>query len=152
MTKEKTILYSKAFVELYEIIKKLNNTQREKIPEDFIEYINNNKDSNYIFNVDCTKGLYEQDCMVETKALLIKIYEKYIAQENEKEFWDKYDKLCFEKREDKKREQCNYDNIFKNDVDRNIIKQETSLIEYKDSLFKRLVKYIKNVFQKQSKA
>ena len=40
MTKEKSLAYKKAYVELYELIKLLTKQEQEKIPNDFIEYIN----------------------------------------------------------------------------------------------------------------
>lgn len=86
MTNEKSILYQKAYVELYELIKILSKTQQSKIPKDFIEYINNNKDNNYTFTIDNSKGILEQEYMTETKALIVKLYEKYLAPEDEKEF------------------------------------------------------------------
>ena len=74
-----------------------------KIPEYFIEYLNSNMDTNYKFSLDTEKGLLEQDYMVETKALIVKLYEKYFAPESEKEFWNEYHKLCFNMIEEQKK-------------------------------------------------
>ena len=103
MTKEKRLLYQKAYVELYEMIKMLSDEERMKIPEYFIEYLNSNMDTNYKFSLDTEKGLLEQDYMVETKALIVKLYEKYYAPESEKEFWNEYHKLCFNMIEEQKK-------------------------------------------------
>lgn len=79
MTKEKTILYKQAYVELYSMLKKLPKEQYDKIPNKFIEHIDNEKDDNYIFKYDNSIPLLEQNYMIETKALIVKLYEKYLA-------------------------------------------------------------------------
>ena len=49
MTREKSIQYKKAYVELNEIFKTLDKEQKDKIPNDFINNISNNMDKNYKF-------------------------------------------------------------------------------------------------------
>ena len=88
MLKEKELNYRKAYVELYEIINVLSKEQKEKIPEGFIKNIKANADSNYYFKYDITKTIFEQNLMVETFALLIEIYERYLAPFEEKEIWE----------------------------------------------------------------
>ena len=39
--------------------------------------------------------------MVETKALLVQLYEKYLSKPEEKEFWNKYNIECMKINEDK---------------------------------------------------
>ena len=150
MTKEKRLLYQKAYVELYEMIKHLSEKKKEKIPEYFIEYLNSNMDTNYKFSIDTEKGLLEQDYMVETKALIVKLYEKYFSPESEKEFWNEYHKLCFSMIEEQKRKNSP-DNIFKQDVvtenqSTEPVPQEQSLVEAKEGFFARFVNRIKEIF------
>ena len=52
--------------------------------------------------------------MVETKALIVKLYEKYFAPESEAEFWKKYHRICFNMIEKEKKKKYNSNNIFKN--------------------------------------
>ena len=59
MTKEKRLLYQKAYVELYEMIKHLSDEEREKIPEYFIEYLYNNMDTNIINLAWILKKVYQ---------------------------------------------------------------------------------------------
>lgn len=94
--------YKKAYLELYEIIKKISLEDKRKIPEDFIEYLKDNMDTNYSFKYDNTKSLLEQNIKVETKALLVKLYENYLAKPEEKNFWNQYNKDCFKIEENKK--------------------------------------------------
>ena len=151
MTKEKRLLYQKAYVELYELIKLLSDEEREKIPEYFIEYLYNNMDTNYKFSLDTEKGLLEQDYMVETKALIVKLYEKYYAPESEKEFWNEYHKLCFNMIEEQKRKNYNDGNIFKQPVSTEIqptkpVPQDQSLVEVKQGFFAKFINKIKEIF------
>ena len=96
MTKEKELIYAKAYVELYELIKLLSKEQRNQIPENFISNIYNKMDKDYLFSIDSSKDLIDQDYMLETKALIVKMYEKYLSGDDEKEFWSKYDKICYD--------------------------------------------------------
>ena len=69
--------YEKAYLELYELIKRLPLKDRIKIPNDFIEFLKDNMNSNYTFEYDESKNLLDQDIMVETKALLVQLYKKF---------------------------------------------------------------------------
>ena len=149
MTKEKRILYSKAYVELYEMIKLLSDEERRKIPDSFVEYIYNNMDKEYTFNIDKTKELLEQEYMVETKALIVKLYERYFATESETEFWNKYHKICFNMIDEEKKKKYNSNDIFKKKeeapIDENIkTKENIQMIEYKEPIFKRIINKILN--------
>ena len=152
MNKEKRLLYQKAYVELYEMIKLLSDEERRKIPEYFIEYIYNNMDTNYNFSIDTEKGLLDQDYMVETKALIVKLYEKYFAPESEKEFWNDYHKLCFNMIEEEKRSKYNSNEIFGKKEEIQIEKKsqesENNLpVEVKkEKFFERIFKLFRKAF------
>lgn len=151
MTKEKRLLYQKAYVELYEMIKHLSDEERGKIPEYIIQYIYNNMDTNYKFSIDNEKGILEQDYMVETKALIVKLYEKFFAPESEKEFWNEYHKLCFNMIEEQKRKNYNDGNIFKQPVSTEIqptepVPQEKALVKVKQGFFAKFIKKVKTIF------
>lgn len=107
MTEEKKLLYRKAYVELYEIIKNLPKEEQDKIPENFINNLCANMDKNYSFEMDKEKELFEQEYKTETKALFVELYEKYLAPENEKCFWKDYDKICLNMIRSKKTENKN---------------------------------------------
>lgn len=155
MTKEKRMLYQKAYVELYELIKLLSEEQQSRIPREFIQYIINNKDNNYYFTIDNSKGLFEQEYMVETKALIVKMYEKYLAPENEKEFWNKYDKICLNMIEEEKREKYDPDTIFqksemetKDNSNNENNSEKLELVEYKESFISKILNMFKKLLNK----
>ena len=160
MTKEKRLQYQKAHVELYEILKGLSNDEKEKIPHAFINNLKEDMDKNYTFLFDKSKTLYEQNLMSETKALLVQIYARYLAPENEKRLWNEYNNICINKIEKKRKEKYNPDDIFKNgsttinnnDISQSI--QENLKEEYnknlpvemqKQNMFQRLLSFIQKL-------
>lgn len=160
MTKEKSIRYKKAYVELYEILNILAKEQKEKIPKNFINNISNNMYKDYKFEFDMSKGIFEQDLMIETEALLVEIYERYLAPDEEKELWQKYDRICLDKIEKKKKEKYSK-NIFDNNKkminpnqDKNIIEKiqrndNIFPIEYKkENIFEKVLNFIKTILKK----
>ena len=154
MTNEKRLQYKKAYVELYEIIKRLSKEEQSKIPNVFMDNLIKSKDTNYFFEFDESKGILEQELMVETQALLVGMYEKYLAPENEKELWEKYDRICLNKIEEKRREQYNPDNIFKKssqepEIEQEIPQENVAIIEYKESILNKIVNIIKKFLKKK---
>lgn len=86
--------YEKSYLELYELIKRIPLRDRKRIPKDFINFLKENMSSDYVFKYDENKTFLEQDIMVETKALLVQLYAKYLSKPEEKEFWDSYRTEC----------------------------------------------------------
>lgn len=162
MTKEKMIQYRKAYTELNEILNVLSPEQKNKIPQIVINNVKNNMDKHYIFHFDLSKGIFEQHLMVETEALLIKIYETYLASEEEKELWNQYDRFCSHKIEEVKKSK--YDiNIFENNKrnenikkisnDKRIIQdnKEKFPIKYKkENIVYKLLLFLKRIFNNKN--
>lgn len=88
-TKEKEMIYSRAYMELYVIISNLTKEMREKIPKNVVENIERKMDKTYDFNIEEGKDIFSIEYMVETKALFLELYTRYIA-EDEEEFWEVY--------------------------------------------------------------
>ncbi len=140
----------------------MSNEQRDKISTNFINNISNNMDKDYKYTFDESKGIFEQNLMVETEALLVEIYERYLAPDIEKEVWQKYDRLCLDKIENEKRKIYNA-NILdeKNTINKQnlVTNNEDSLngrsndnlpVKYKkEKIFDKIIKSIKRVFGKQ---
>lgn len=158
MTKEKELLYKNAYSELNEILKVLSKEQKDKIPSSFIENVRKNMNVNYKFQYDMSKGIFEQDLLLETKALLVEIYEKYLAKEQDKEIWDKYDKFCLNKIENEKREKYNINVFEKNESNENNLndnikidsieedKENLPIIYKKENVIKKIINKIKSFF------
>ena len=147
MTKEKSIRYKKAYTELNEIFKTLDKEQKDKIPKDFINNISNNMDKDYKFEFDSSKGIFEQDLMTETEALLVEIYERYLAPSEEKEMWQKYDRYCLNKIEEEKRKKYNYDIFNKNEnINKEISKINLPVEVKKEKFYEKIINFLKKIF------
>lgn len=155
MTKEKTLQYQKAYVELNEILKSLSEEENSKIPKVFKDNLVKNMDKSYKFELDSSKGIFEQKLMVETETLLVEIYERYLASAEEKEVWEKYDKICLNRIEQNKKEKYNPSNMFINrtieqcqELNQNIT-DETAMVAYRESIFTKIKNWFKAIFSKK---
>ena len=110
--------YSKAFVELNEIIKYFDDNLKNKIPNDLKDAISKSSKNEYKFVYDKNKPLYKQNILPETKALLSILYSDYLCPEKEREKWIEYDKfeqkVSYQKQEEEKAKKYNPNEIFKN--------------------------------------
>lgn len=124
-TKEKEARYSLAYKELYLIISNLTKDMREKIPKNVVENIERKMDKTYDFNIEEGKDIFSIEYMLETKALFLELYTRYIA-EDEEEFWEVYKEKrneLFKKEIEKEYLARKYDN------DNNSIKIEDGIDE-----------------------
>ena len=87
-TKEKEMIYGRAYRELYVIISNLTKEMKEKIPKNVIENISRKMDITYDFRLE-NNDIFNSEYMVETKALFLELYIRYIA-EDEEDFWEVY--------------------------------------------------------------
>ena len=139
-----------AFSEVYEVLHFLDKELIEKIPLSVRKLIEEERDKDYKVILNPNVSLEEQELLVETYNILGVLKLKYwcenefekqkmisIANKNELEY------------ESFIREKYNSDNIF-NRKKENIIKSEnnqTQLIEYKESFFKKILKKIRLFFK-----
>ena len=137
--------------------KVLSKEQKAKIPESFVNYIISNMDKDYIFVYDNSKGIFDQNLMVETESLLVEVYERYLAPEEEKEMWNKYDRFCLNKIDEEKRAKTN--NMFesnKKEKDTTIVKQnkekeENNILPLKyekENFFTKILNFFKRIIKK----
>ena len=87
-TKENEKIYGRAYRELYVIILNLTKEMKEKIPKKVIENISRKMDKTYDFKLE-NNDIFNSEYMVETKALFLELYIRYIA-EDEEDFWEMY--------------------------------------------------------------
>ena len=121
MLEANKLMYRKAYTELNELLKYLPKEQVKKIPRSIRQGIKSQMDVHHVFVVDPYKTLDEQDMLDETKALLVEIFERYLCEEEDRDRWKIYDKFCFDRIEELKREKYNPEDVF---VNRNNEKEE----------------------------
>ena len=99
-------------------------------------------------NLDYSKKLNEMNLKEETRGLLALMYENYWCPEEEKQDLQKKFYENEQKYQEELRQKYNPDNIFTK-KNKNIIEIEdnqTQLIEYKETIFRRILNKIKALF------
>lgn len=146
------ITYNNAFAETLFIIKCLPYNEQNKISKKFINFLKENKNDNYVVNINPSISLQNQQLLEETKELLKEIYMSYFISAEERKRIVQYDKYKDIVEEDLRNKKYNYDNIFKNktvSISTDEKKENSvALIEYKEPLFKRIFDRIKNFLKK----
>lgn len=147
--------YACAYREVIEILKYTNKDDVNKIPSDKILLWRDNMKEDYNFEIDEEKPLSEQNISKEARAILANIFKQYWATDYQKERIETKEKYDVEQIEKEKYAKYNPNDIFKNR------KQETSkdgnisntvaMVEYKESIFKRIIDKIKRIFDRKNR-
>ena len=74
-----------AYAEVYTILQDLEENEYNKIPLEVIKALKNNKNDNYIYELDDEQELKEQPMLAETKAILFNIFRDYLATPEQKQ-------------------------------------------------------------------
>ena len=135
--------------EVYIVLEKLNLIK--ELPQKFIDYIKENKNNEYEFKYEEEKELIDQKISEESKQILTIIYQDFFCTKEEKE---KLNEILI-KNEEKKQKELNekygYEKNFQQpkkipDTSENKFKNE-QLIEYKESIFHKIIRKIKQVLK-----
>ena len=144
--------YNKRLVEVDEILNYLSEEDLLKIPEEVRNTIKENKDKEYFWKYDETKTLKEQDVSRDTIAFLSYLNMEYLLNEKQKEYMKQLHELNEKKLEEAKAEKYSVEDLFKRNKtqqeEQKETEQEMSLVEYKENFFKKLIKRIKKIFNK----
>lgn len=135
---------NKRFVEVYEILKQMSPESVMKIPKDIRNYIRDNRDEEYIWNYDKTKDFKNQNINEDTLVMLAYLNTEYMLDENQKQIMKQIYKVNQQKLEKQKGKKFNSDGLFKKSKN----KEEKEIVEYKESLFMKIKKMFKKLFQK----
>ena len=140
--------YKKRLVEVEEILSYLSIEDYEKIPDEIIYMIEENKDSEYVWNYDETKSLREQNICKDTIAILSYINLKYLLNDAQKHGMEQ----ILIQNEQEFREKYNIEDIFKskqNDTKTMQIEKDTELVEYKEAKwYQKIFMKIINIFRR----
>lgn len=154
--RQMTIVNRRAYTEVLEILKHISQEELNKIPTEIIKFMEDNRDNTYNFTYDVSQSLGEQKVLRETNSIIIYIFKKYFATDVQKEKINNIlmqNELIYQK---KLKEKYNPELLFKKkeykiedekeSIENNM--EEVSLIEYKENIFIKLIKKIKNNFLK----
>lgn len=141
-----------SYVEVLTILGYMETEYQEKIPKKLIDFFERNSAKNYKFDIDLAIPLKEQKLKAKTLSLLAMLNLNYWCKSNEEkqELIKRYSENE-KKYQEELRKRYNPDNIFKkqqekSNIEENVIQNEVALIEYKESIFRRLINKIKSIF------
>lgn len=135
------------YSEVYQVLNFLGNEYIDKLPKSLFNMLEEKRDINYEPKYTEDIPLNKQNIKKETISIIALLHLNYWCKnENEKFELKQIFKNNEDMYENELRKKYNPDNIFKRCNQENAIKNEVSLIEYKESIFKRLINKIKNIF------
>lgn len=143
-----------AYSEIDEFLELLSEEQRNEIPKKLRDFFKEEKDKDYLKNIDANIPIKNQNLKEETLALIAllnlqywckdeneKMRLKAIYSENEKEYqnelYEKYNPNdIFKKKEETRIEKSN------------MPMENTQMVEYRESIFKKIINKIKGIFSR----
>ena len=148
--------YGEAAVEVLDILDNTNKADVDKIPKNFIKFLVEIAPEDYKVNLDHSKLISEMNLKEKTKEILGVIYINWWCDKKDKENYTKQIKELEVKRQEEIKEKYNPNKIFENKVQEytNATKVDTvqneavAMIEYKESIFKKIWNKILNFFNK----
>ena len=140
----------KRLVEVEYILKKLDDEYVRKIPKEIWDYIEENKDKNYIYNYDESKTLAQQKLSIDTISILTYINMEYLLDEKDKKEMEELLRKDYIIAEEKKGK-YNSDDIFKNKSRANLSEQEENNlpIEVKiEKWYDKIFEFLRKIFKR----
>ena len=121
---------SEVYVDISIIIKMMPEEMRNKLSKKFIEFIENNKSTNYNSNINPEIPLKEQELRQETKEMLGIIYRDYLCSKEERARLIREEKIELEHIEKEKPDL-----------------KECNVIKYREPFIKRMLNKLKSIFR-----
>ena len=135
------------YSEVYQVLNLLGKEYIDKLPKSLFNMLEEKRNINYEPKYTEDLPLNKQNIKKEALSIIALLHLNYWC-ENVKErnelnqmFKDNEDRY-----QDELRKKYDPDNIFKKHIQENIIKNEVSIVEYKESIFKRIINKIKSLF------
>lgn len=142
-------LYKNAFKEVYVILQNTDTELVEKIPSNFVKFLQNNMNIDYQTNIDTNIDIDKQALLTETEDILALIYRSYWATDKEKqEFFEKDKKDLKMIEYNKKSEYKDISEIFEKRKNINNLTLDNSLaIIPKESFIQKLLRKLLKLFK-----
>lgn len=139
--------YANAYSEVLAILEHISLEEYNKIPKTKLKLFEKNCNKNYEFKYDPNKTLREQNVCEIARTIIAILFRDYWATDEQKR------KILIKERYDNnieneiKKQKYNSDNIFKKKKhEENIISNNLQVIEYKESIFNKILYKIKSFF------
>ena len=139
-----------AYSEAYSFIDSLPAEEYRMIPEDVVEYINWHRDYSYDFEYDPTKTVDEQNISKEGRALILKLFLEYFANEERKNEINKILSKNQLKVDAELMMKNNPNKIFKKEikVEEIVTENKEDLTEVKENIIIKIKNFILKIFNK----
>ena len=148
--------YSKAFKEVYIILRVFGNEIIDKIPIRMMNFIEENMEKNYIFFINEKIPIESQNFRNETLGIISLIYRDYIASKEERKKIIEDDTDSLNKLQAELSEKYNYDNLFKNESKNKNVDDNgaysTELTIYEEKWYIKILNAIFKLFKKNNKS
>lgn len=150
----KNIEYAIAYREVFEILKYIPKADYDKIPNEKIELYKTMQDKSYNFKYNPSKTLDEQNVSKRAKAIIGLLFRDYWATDTQREKIIAKQKYERQRIEQEKAQNYQYEDLFKKnkvetqqtEIKDNI--ENVSLVEYKESVFTKILNKIKSIFKR----
>ena len=143
-------VYKNAFKEVYQILQNTENELVAKVPQKFIDFLQNNMNNDYQTNIDYHVEIDKQSLLPETEDVLSLIYRSYWATDKEKIEFSNRDKDELTKIEETKKSQYkNIDEIFskRQNLD-NVTLDNSLMVIKKENFIKKLFRKVLQILKK----
>lgn len=140
--------YARAYTEVLEILKHIPEEEYNVIPKTELQFYENNCDKNYKYEYDESVAFKDQILSREANAVIVAIYMNYFANDRQKSIISEILKQNEVKAEEEKRENCNPDDVFKNNNSENL---PIEINEEKENFFKKIINKLKSIFSSKEK-
>lgn len=138
----------KACNEVLVLLKMLPEAELKKIPETEIKFLEEHRDVNYNFSVNPEVPINEVNISRKAKAILVVLWKKYFATDIQKQKLGKILQENSMKEEQKKQEEYQYSDMFKNNTQK-IINLPTVIEEkWYEKVWNKIKDAIFNIFHR----
>lgn len=144
--------FSESISETLEVLKHMDKSYINKIPEKFKIFLEKNKDANYVPKLDFSKDLNELSLNELTKDILAVIYINYWCEVEQKKNYISLIKENEIKYQKELRKKYNSDNMFKNNITFKLKQNKKDNVKIvpvrKTNIFKKIINRVKGIFHK----
>lgn len=140
--------FSKAYVEILEIMKHLGEDYENKVPSEILALFREKKDQNYVFKLNLKDELEKQNFLEETIGILAMIALNYWEDDEGKIELENILRENEMKYQDELREKYNHNNIFDNKKTKMNKVENAQMVKQNETLFVKVINWIKSVFKR----
>lgn len=107
-----TTTYKNALAEVDTILKLMSKNLLNKIPNLFLNFIEQKKSKSYITNLNFEKSLNEQNLLKETRTILSLIYRSYLCDDKTRKKLTITDNIELKRKQNENNKKYAYENLF----------------------------------------